>query len=202
MSCKSRPSRRALSRSWIDRSSAPSRRGGRILRRFAAISIPAADTLSRVDLSGVFLRRAKFQPEIESGVAGVRVVKHAGATSFRATSRDYARGAVKFFLRPRWERKAEVTFWRLKLTRVTAATTITARWLGRPLPPLLLPDLRPTAQRARINHEKQFPSGQPARRRALDADDAREIKRERERERGREGARAFISNKSDRAAFW
>jgi len=64
---------------------------------FAAISIPAADTLSRVDLSGIFLRRAKFQPEIESGVAGVRVVKHAGATSFRATSRDYARGAVKFF---------------------------------------------------------------------------------------------------------
>jgi len=67
-------------------------------------------------------------------------------------------------------------------------------------------NLRPTAQRARINHEKQFPRGQPARRRALDADDAREIEREREREREREGgrerARAFISNKSDRTAFW
>lgn len=47
------------------------------------------------------------------------------------------RTAVKFFLWSRREQKAEVTFWRLKLTSVTAGTTITTRWLGRPLIPLL-----------------------------------------------------------------
>lgn len=47
------------------------------------------------------------------------------------------RTAVKFFLWSRWEQKAEVTFWWLKLTSVTAGTTITTRWLGRPLIPLL-----------------------------------------------------------------
>lgn len=60
----------------------------------------------------------------------------------------------KIFLWPRREQEAEVTFWRLKLTSVTAGTTITTRWLGRPLHCPAFSPRRPT--RRGINHEKQF----------------------------------------------
>jgi len=135
----------------IDRSMIPSRRTGRISRRFQ-FPRPILNLRRGVDLSAGDLCPTQSS-EIESGVASARAVKHAGATSFRA------RSAVKIFFTPTAGAEGGSNFLTVQINpgncghdnyRPMARSSVTTIPSSHSL-------LHSTAQRARINHEKQFP---------------------------------------------